>query len=112
MKVSVPLIAPGVDPVQGASRKWMPLAFSFSPMSRLPEGAMVLASAAIVPGLAPSITPLGPVNTSSDMRVSPTQAKTKSDSSATCLGDAQATAFSSDASCCALLAVFDQTATL
>ena len=79
-------MAPGVDPVQGASRKWMPLALSFSPMPRLAVGEMVLASATTVPGLAPSMTPFGPVNTSSDMRVSPTQAKTKSACSATCLG--------------------------
>ena len=89
----------------------MPLAPSFSPMPRLALGEMVLASAATVPGFAPSMTPFGPVNTSSDMRVSPTQAKMKSACSATCLGDAQAIAFSSDASCCALLAVCDQTAT-
>src|SRR5580704_13178816 len=110
MKVRVPLIAPGVEPVQGASRKWIPLALSFSPMPRLALGEIVLASAATVPGLAPLMTPLGPVNNSSDMRVSPTQAKMKSDCSATSLGDAHATAFSSEASCWALLAVLDQTA--
>ncbi len=69
-------MAPGVEPVQGASRKWIPLAASFSPMPRLAEGEMVLASATTVPGFAPSMTPFGPVNTSSDIAVSPTQAKT------------------------------------
>ena len=37
----------------------MPLAASFSPMARLALGEMVLASAATVPGFAPSMTPFG-----------------------------------------------------
>src|SRR5581483_2717020 len=111
MKVRVALMAPGVEPVQGISRNWIPLDLSFSPMVRLAAGEMVLASAAMASDLAPAMTPSGPVKTCSDMRVSPTQAKTMSDCSATSFGVVHAVAFSSEASCFALLAVYDQTAT-
>ena len=45
MKVRVPFSAPGFDPVQGASRKWTPLAASFWPIARLRLGETVLQSA-------------------------------------------------------------------
>src|SRR6202035_3516752 len=111
MKVRVPPVAPGVEPVQGASKYLIPLAANFWLMARLADGEMVLQSATTVPGFAPAITPLTPTNTSSAMAVSPTQTKTHSDFSPTCLGESQAVAFSSCASCFALLAVCDHTAT-
>ena len=52
----MPPLAPGVEPVQGASRKSTPLAFSASPILRLSLGLMVLQSATTVPGLAPWIS--------------------------------------------------------
>jgi hypothetical protein len=55
MNVSVPPSAPGLEPVQGASRKSTPFAASARPISRLALGAMVLASATTVPRRAPSI---------------------------------------------------------
>src|SRR5579871_7010004 len=81
IKVNVPPVAPGVDPVQGTSRNWIFLAASFLPISRLAEGEIVLASATTVPGLAPSMTPFAPRMTSSDILVSPTHKKMKSDRS-------------------------------
>src|SRR5215469_3099790 len=112
MNVSVPALAPGVEPVQGASRKWILLAPSFSPIAREAEGPMVLASATTVPGLAPSMTPLGPSNTCSAMAVSPTQRQINSDFSATSFGERQAIPFSSATNCLTFDDVCDQTATL
>src|SRR5579862_9256652 len=111
IKVSVPPVAPGVEPVQGASRKCTPLAVSLAPILRLALGEMVEASAITLPACAPSMAPPGPRITSSDMAVSPTHTNVHSACAATCLGVSQKVPFSAAASSLALAAVFDHSAT-
>src|ERR1035437_8943539 len=111
MNVRLPLSAPGVDPVIGASRKSTPLALRAWPMWRLWLTAMVLQSTTTDPERMPSMMPLEPRITSFAIWVSPTHRKSTSAFSATSFGVAQNLPFSVSASFWALADVLDQTAT-
>jgi hypothetical protein len=71
--VSVPFSAPGFEPVQGASKKWAPLAANIAPISTLSAGDTVLQSAVTLLGRMPSSSPALPVLTSRAIAVVPTQ---------------------------------------
>src|ERR1035438_595598 len=111
IKVRVPLIAPGVEPVQGAPRKSIPALASSSWVRRLEAGLTVLASTTISPGFPPSFTPEGPRITASDIAESPTQRKTHSACRATSAGVVHALPPASAASFPALPPECDQSAT-
>src|SRR5579871_3661573 len=111
IKVKVPALAPGVEPVQGTSIYRTPFLANSAPIFRLPLGEIVLASATMVPALTPSITPPEPRFTCSDIAVSPTQRKTHSAFCAASLGLEQNLPFSAAASSFALSAVCDHNAT-
>ena len=57
MNVSVAFSAPGFEPVQGASRKWAPLAREGLADLDAAAGEMVLQSAVTLPGRMPSSKP-------------------------------------------------------
>src|ERR1019366_1157395 len=89
IKVSAALIAPGVEPVQGAPRKSMPASASSWWIRLLADGPIVLASTTTLPFLAPCLIPLTPPLpriTDSDIAVLPTHTKTHSEFCATSAG--------------------------
>ena len=80
MKVRVPFSAPGVEPVQGASRKSMPLlAKRVADARGWRSGEMVLASTTTAPGLRAFDDAVGPRMTLRDMAVLPTHRNTHSE---------------------------------
>ncbi len=76
--LSVPLAAPSLPPLTGASSMAMPFSFSAAAICRVALGLIVLQSITSVPGLAPWIMPFSPSTTASTSGVSLTQMITMS----------------------------------
>ena len=87
MMLSVPLAAPSLPPLIGASSMATPLALSCWPISTVLTGLIVLMSMTRSPAAAPSITPPSPNTTASTSGVSLTQMMVMSLAAATALGE-------------------------
>ena len=87
MKIKVAFSAPTFEPVIGASTYSTPCARTRSAKLRVADGAMVLESTMIIPGVSEASTPSGPNKTLSTAAVSDTQIQTTSAPRAASAGD-------------------------
>ena len=92
MMLRVPLAAPSLPPLMGASSISTPCSPSRFESCRVALGLIVLMSTTSDPGLTPELTPLSPRITSSTSGVSLTQVMTMSDFKATSARSSPATA--------------------